>query len=44
LSRKVSLYLSDILDSMKNARQFIGAMDYEAFLTDAKTCYAVARG
>jgi len=38
LSRKISLYLNDILDSINNARQFIGAMDYEAFLADVKTC------
>ena len=36
-------YLEDILDSMKKARGFVEGMDYETFVKDEKTNFAVVR-
>lgn len=41
--RDITLYLSDILTNMVNARSFIGVMTYDEFTADRKTSYAVVR-
>lgn len=41
--RDTTLYLSDILTNMVEARNFIGTMTYEEFTEDRKTSYAVVR-
>ncbi len=43
MKRKVTLYLSDILTNMAEARRFIGTMTYDEFTADRKTSYAVVR-
>ena len=43
MSRDMSLYLSDILFNMGEARQFIGSLTYDEFTADRKTSYAVIR-
>jgi uncharacterized protein with HEPN domain len=41
--RDTTLYLSDNLTNMIEARNFIGTMTYEEFTEDRKTSYAVVR-
>lgn len=41
--RDVTLYLSDILVNIREARRFVGTMSYEQFCEDKKTSYAVVR-
>jgi len=36
-------YLTDMLDAMSKARQFVAGMSFEQFSTDDKTVYAVIR-
>ena len=36
-------YIKDILDSIENIEEFVKGMDYDDFLRDAKTQYAVVR-
>lgn len=43
MKRDITLYLSDILSNMAEARQFIGSMTYNEFTVDRKTSYAVVR-
>mgnify|MGYP001165998402 CR=1 FL=1 len=43
MTRDISLYLSDILANMTEARNFIGSMTYDEFTADRKTSYAVVR-
>lgn len=41
--RDSTIYLSDILTNMAQARSFIGSMTYDEFTADRKTSYAVVR-
>jgi uncharacterized protein with HEPN domain len=41
--RDITLYLSDILTNMAEARNFIGTLTYNEFTVDRKTSYAVVR-
>ncbi len=41
--RDITLYLSDILTNMAEARNFICSMSYDEFTADRKTSYAVVR-
>lgn len=43
MSRDVTLYLSDIIANINEARKFIGTMTYDEFAADRKTSYAVVR-
>ncbi len=43
MKRNIALYLKDIIDNMEKAEEFVGALSYEDFSTDAKTSYAVVR-
>lgn len=43
MTRHVSLYVTDILSSMRDAEQFIEGMSYQQFLDDKKTFNAVVR-
>jgi uncharacterized protein with HEPN domain len=43
MKRDVTLYLSDILTNIAEARCFIGSMSYDEFTVDRKTSYAVVR-
>ena len=43
MSRNVSLYIKDILDSMETAERFLENMTYDEFSGDLKTSYAVVR-
>lgn len=36
-------YLKDILDAMEKAQHFVADMDYNAFINDDKTIFAVVR-
>jgi len=36
-------YLRDILDGIEKAESFIGGMDFEQFVSDEKTAFAVVR-
>lgn len=36
-------YLEDILDSMRKAQQFVDGIDYDAFVQDDRTNFAVIR-
>ena len=36
-------YLTDILDAIKNIKEFVGNMDFEKFIKDEKTASAVIR-
>ncbi|GAB4184931.1 MAG: DUF86 domain-containing protein [Geothermobacteraceae bacterium] len=42
-SRSVCTWLADILDAMKKCQLFIEGMDFEAFVADEKTQYALVR-
>jgi len=39
--RDITVYLTDILTNMTEARNFIGSMSYDEFMADRKTSYAV---
>ena len=41
MKRRVSDYVEDILESIQKIEDFTEGMDYNAFVTDAKTLYAV---
>lgn len=41
--RDVSLYIKDMLESMERAEKFIEEMDYEDFVKDERTSFAVIR-
>jgi uncharacterized protein with HEPN domain len=43
MRRSVAHYLSDILQNMRDAEEFIFGMNYEQFKTDKKTMNAVLR-
>ncbi len=43
MSRKVSLYVKDILQNMDDAAEFIHEITYGQFFTDKRTQYAVLR-
>lgn len=43
MTRKVKIYVKDILDNMERAERFVGTMSREGFMKDEKTCYAVQR-
>lgn len=41
--RDVSLYIKDMLESMERAEKFVEEMDYEDFVKDERTSFAVIR-
>lgn len=43
MTRNVTLYIKDLLESMENAEAFAGNMSYEDFSGDMKTSYAIVR-
>ena len=43
MSRNISLYIKDILENMRDAREFIRGMSYEQFAADKRTVNAVLR-
>lgn len=43
MNRKISLYLRDILENMRNTEEFVTGMPRERFERDKKTLYAVLR-
>ncbi len=43
MKRDCRVYLRDILQSFRNAQEFVGRMSYEKFITDKKTVSAVVR-
>jgi uncharacterized protein with HEPN domain len=43
MKRDLSIYVSDILENMKRALNFIEGMKYERFVEDEKTSFAVLR-
>lgn len=43
MKRDVSIYITDILENMEFAEDFVKGMDYEEFISDKKTNYAVTR-
>ena len=43
MKRDYSVYLRDILQSFRNASQFVEGLSYEKFVTDRKTVSAVIR-
>lgn len=43
MKRDVSIYITDILENMELAEDFVKGMDYKEFLSDTKTNYAVTR-
>ncbi len=43
MNREFEDYLSDILDAMGKAQQFVGNLSYEEFSEDDKTVFAVVR-
>jgi uncharacterized protein with HEPN domain len=43
MSREFLDYVEDIIDAMSKAQNFIHEMDYEAFVKDDKTVFAVIR-
>lgn len=43
MKRDVSIYIMDILENMELAEDFVKGMDYEEFISDKKTNYAVTR-
>jgi uncharacterized protein with HEPN domain len=43
MKRDYSVYLRDILQSFRNASQFVEELSYEKFVTDRKTVSAVIR-
>jgi uncharacterized protein with HEPN domain len=43
MSRNLLIYVSDILENMQDAEEFIQGMSYEQFVADKKTANAVLR-
>lgn len=43
MNRDISIYLKDILENMERAERFIEGKDYEDFLRDERTNFAVIR-
>lgn len=43
MKRDVSIYMTDILENIGLAEDFVKGMDYEEFISDKKTNYAVTR-
>jgi uncharacterized protein with HEPN domain len=43
MKRDISLYLSDIIENMRDAEQFIGSRTFEAFRSDKMAVNAVLR-
>ncbi len=43
MNRDISIYLKDILENMERAEKFVEGKDYEDFITDDKTNFAVIR-
>jgi len=43
MKRISSDYVQDIIDSARNTSKFIEGMDYNSFIEDEKTVYAVIR-
>jgi uncharacterized protein with HEPN domain len=43
MSRKISLYIKDIIQNMQDAEEFIQGISYEQFESDKKTFNAVVR-
>lgn len=43
MKREIKDYLNDIVDAMDKAISFISEMNYEDFVKDTKTVYAVVR-
>ena len=43
MHRDYSLYLDDILEAIRNIREYLSGMDYELFTRDKKTRDAVVR-
>ncbi len=41
--RDISLYIKDMLESMEKIEKFVEGMDYEDFIKDDKTSFAVIR-
>lgn len=43
MKRQFEDYLTDILEAMEKAQNFIAGLSYEQFMEDDKTAYAVVR-
>jgi len=43
MKRNYRVYLSDILDALRNAREFVKGLSYKEFIADKKTVSAVVR-
>ena len=43
MERKVGDYIEDIIEAMVNAMEFVKNMEYDEFVKDTKTIYAVIR-
>lgn len=43
MKRSVKLYITDIVDYMERAEEYVENLDFEQFLKDSKTCDAVIR-
>ena len=43
MTRKIDLFIKDILDEMTNAENFLSDLGFDEFLKDTKTSYAVVR-
>jgi uncharacterized protein with HEPN domain len=43
MKRNLAIYLSDIIENIAQAENFIGSMTFEQFIADRKTVYAVIR-
>ncbi|GLI53359.1 hypothetical protein TISLANDTSLP1_10520 [Thermodesulfovibrio yellowstonii] len=43
MKREVGDYIEDILKAMKSSEEFVEGMNYEEFVIDTKTIYAVTR-
>lgn len=43
MSRDISLFAKDLLESIEKAEEFVGTMSYESFAQDERTVYAVIK-
>ena len=43
MKRDISIYLKDVLENIKRAENFVKSMEYDEFVKDEKTHYAVVR-
>jgi len=43
MKRDISIYVKDMLENMERAEKFIEGMNYDEFVRDGKTNYAVTR-